>query len=124
MGETKSRERKLIMVGPFNLTHAIIEKKIDRNAPGTYILGRISRFGDAYLFVPKYVGRSVQNLKERLKDHGGFTHFKFRFAPSEQEAFIMECDAFHRHRSSIINRIHPRPPKGKAWTCPHCQEIE
>lgn len=111
------------MVGPFELTHDTIEKKINKDAAGTYVLGRMIPFGDARLFVPKYVGRSVQNLRERLKDHGGFSHFKFRLTPSGEEAFRLQCEVFHRYRSSIINRLHPSPPGSTARTCPLCDEL-
>lgn len=108
------------MLGPYQLNYKTINSKIDKVVPGGYLLGRMVRWGTTYLFIPKYVGRSHGHLNERLKDHNGFTHFKYRIAPSPREAFRIECRYYHRYMSSLINKSHPRPPKEANWKCPRC----
>ena len=109
------------MIGPYKLNHFTINNRVKEISPGSYILGRVVKWGDKSFFIPKYVGRAHGHLNERLKDHSGFTHFKFRYETSPQSAFYSECTYYHKHKSSLINRSHPKPPKGTGWRCPKCK---
>ncbi|MFQ6674274.1 MAG: hypothetical protein ACE5GH_05770 [Fidelibacterota bacterium] len=111
------------MTGPLSMDHYTINKEITKVSPGSYLLGRVSQMGQTTVFIPKYVGRSDQDVNERLKDHANFTHFKYRYASSPKEAFLSECELYHEHKSFIINRIHPNRPKVTNWKCPRCKEF-
>ncbi|SRR6266851_3265869 len=69
------------------------------------------------------VGRSDDDLKKRITDYIGLqkfaqcTQFWFQKAGSIQEAFELECLAFH-HYQPPLNDIHPARPAGTNYACP------
>ena len=78
---------------------------------------------DKGLFVPKYVGRSDDDVNGRLKDWAGKTKsplFKFSYADSVEEAFEKECNNYHDF-NPLGNTSHPARPEGKKWECPRCK---
>jgi len=50
----------------------------------------------------------------------GYTHFRFRYAPSAIAAFERECIAYHALGGSeqLDNACHPQPPPDSPWRCP------
>jgi len=86
---------------------------------GNYALGEIDNAGD---FIVGYVGRSDTNLRERLMTHheDRYSHFKFSYAKSPQEAFEKECRNFHDFGGAEVldNDIHPAVPAGTKLSCP------
>ena len=59
--------------GPFELSTQNITKLITRISPGAYALGKLTNSG----FYVKYVGRSDNDLADRLQDWvGEYSHFK------------------------------------------------
>lgn len=109
----------LEMEGPFPLDVANIDKNVTRTEPGNYALGYL----DEKVFRVKYVGRSDDDLNDRLKDHvGNYKHFKYSYATSPKAAFEKECRNFHDFGEvkKLDNDIHPDRPDGAAWKCPVC----
>ena len=90
------------------------------NGPGAYLLFEA---GNGY---PHYVGRSDNNLKDRL-DHEGcacpscgtpIQYYNYKDCSTIWEAFKLECAWYHEHLDSICNKIHPAAPAGTKWRCP------
>ncbi len=92
---------------------------------GNYALGYENSEGK---FVPKYIGRSDEDLLKRLKSHidEGDKHkyCKFCYKNSAKEAFEQECRNYHDFKDQFDNDIHPRRPDGKNYSCPHCDEFD
>jgi hypothetical protein len=103
-------------------TIALTDREIDgskvRNRPGVYVLGAGTVAGN---IVPRFVGRSEEDLKGRLKQHvGGESHFAFAHTSSAMGAYRAECELFH-HLKPANNKAHPKLPKGTTWQCPWCK---
>jgi hypothetical protein len=51
---------------------------------------------------------------------GRYTHFRFSYAASPQEAFEKECCNYHDFGGSygLDNERHPAPSEGESWKCP------
>ncbi len=56
--------------GNFSLDNDSIDKVLKDNKIGVYLLGSVDNYGD--IFTPEYVGRSDNNIKDRLKQHASF----------------------------------------------------
>ena len=98
-----------------------IDKYVEDNRIGNYALG----YNRNHIFVPKYVGRSDNDLKERLMDHVNSNHkrFKFKYQRTKKQAFIKECENYHDLNDQIENEIHPDSPDGQSLECPmDCNE--
>lgn len=111
------------MEGPYKLNEAIIDMKVTRKSPGNYALGRKDDQGK---FLVGYVGRSDDDVKERLKGWVGKTRrplFKFSFATSAKAAFKKECNNYHDF-DPYGNTSHPAQPEGTNWKCPRCNEFD
>jgi hypothetical protein len=106
------------LIGPRPLTEKDIDAIVKGVGPGAYALGR--DLGTK--FVVDYVGRSDEDLNARLKQWVGskYTHFKYGFWNTSQEAFWKECRLFHDFGGTerLDNKVHPARPKGTSWTCP------
>lgn len=111
------------MEGAFNLDTKTIENKIEKTSAGNYALGRKN---DEGIFLISYIGRSDSDIKKKLHKWVGRSKsdlFKFKYASSVREAFVMECDNFHDfvHNDKIK---HPERPKNTDWKCPRCKKYQ
>lgn len=115
----------LDMLGAYDFTNEEIKKRIG-SGPGNYALGYKK---NQQSFVVLYIGRSDDNLRQRLLQHienpidNRITHYKYRAASSPQEAFYRECSNYHEFDLEH-NINHPAKPHGASWKCPHndCKE--
>lgn len=106
--------------GPFLLTSEKIDEEVTEISPGTYVLGHLN---DEDVFIVKYVGRSDEDLNDRLHDWiDEYKRFKFGYFNSEKEAFEKECIIYHDfgESESLDNEIHPDRPDNTDWECPSC----
>ena len=106
-------------------SHLLNEDNIDefvkKNKIGNYALGYLREGG----FIPKYIGRSDNDLNSRLKDHltESYKRFKFMYQSSARNAFYKECENYHDFKKQLNNKIHPARPVGTNWKCPrNCSE--
>ncbi len=114
---------KYDMEGPFPLDSQSINYEVEK-AIGVYILGENS---DIQSFKPRYVGRSDDDLNERLHQHEkeNYTHFVYLYADSEEDAYYMECVLYHNYGEDVVlkNEIHPDKPKNRGdLSCPICNK--
>lgn len=107
--------------GPYRLTDEEINRIITVVSPGTYILGRL---GNDNVFYVSYVGRSDNDLNDRLHDWvGKYDMFKYGYFDSPKAAFEKECNLYHDFggpESKLDNEIHPQRPENSNWQCPRC----
>lgn len=115
----------LDMNGSYDLTEKQIEEKVKENKIGNYALGKVKKKNEKLTFIVKYVGRSDDCLRGRLKDHiGEYDKFKFSCATTIKEAFEKECNNYHDFgENELGNDIHPRRPEGEDWKCPRCKNF-
>lgn len=86
---------------------------ITRISPGVYILSRDGK-------TVTYVGRSDTDLRSRINQserEGVYTHFWFEYTASARDAYLKECEYFHKYRPPD-NSKHPSVPVGTNWRCP------
>ena len=104
------------------LSNTFIENLVQKNSKGVYILADLVR---DYL----YVGRSDENINERLKSHVGeksrtkkreYKWFKFKLSSTIRSAFEDECRLYHEYKPPD-NINHPNKPKDTDYTCPVCE---
>lgn len=112
--------------GPYSLTEQGIDYNVTRTSPGVYVLGH-TREDDA--FIVKYVGRSDDDLNDRLKQWvgKGYHEFKFGYSDSPKAAFEKECTIYHDFggpKGDLDNKKHPQRPEGSNWQCPKCDVFE
>jgi hypothetical protein len=117
-----------LQYGPFDFELEIINKKVEDNKMGNYALGYVRQSTSG--FVPKYVGRSDNDLKGELiaklpTKSSTRQQFKFGYAQTVKEAFDKECTNYHDFKRQLENNIHPRRPDGKNYSCPvrGCTEL-
>jgi hypothetical protein len=85
--------------------------------PGIYALGHTDDEGD---FVIETVGRSDENVREKLESLAGrHKNFAFELCHTAKEAFEKECDLFH-HFPIHSEILHPGRLLGSYWKCPFC----
>ena len=117
--------------GPYKLDKETIDQKVTMKA-GAYALGQLDKEG---FFIPKYVGRSDDNLYKRLsyrmiglallKDWvGKYSHFRFEYYGSPKAAFEKECNLYHDFKKQLDNKQHPDRPDGSNWQCPRCDAFK
>lgn len=110
------------MKGTYSLTEGQIDSNVLAQA-GTYVLANTNNNAI-------YVGRADTDLNNRVKDHlpqnevnicikrSGVTVFYFEHTQSSKDAYILECDWYHKYRPTC-NAAHPA--KGFLnWFCPIC----
>jgi hypothetical protein len=105
--------------GPYLLTaeRLRIMGLTTRALPGVYALGHTDEEGT---FIVESVGRSDENLREKLQDHAGrYKNFAFEFCHSAKDAFEKECDLCHNFMVEM-DFVHPNRLLGSYWKCPHC----
>lgn len=109
--------------GPFSLDSTTINAQVKKNSIGAYALGHIKK--DTGGFVPKYVGRSDNDLNGRLQAHiAEYPQFKFEYYSSAKKAFEKECNLYHDWKKQLDNKEHPDRPNGTDWKCPRCKTFE
>lgn len=107
------------MLGPTQLTSNNIDKLIQARSPGNFALGHI----EGKAFIVQYIGRSDENLNEKLKSCiGKYQLFKWSYASSEIAAFDKECQNYHDFGGNIDldNDNHPEKPDGEFVVCKIC----
>ncbi len=75
------------------------------------------------VFVVEYVGRSDNDLNNRLHDWvGDYRQFKASYFDTAQDAFKKECAIYHDfgEDEKLDNEIHPDRPDNTSWECPKC----
>ncbi len=100
------------------LTDDDIDSSVKKISPGSYALGRLKTDGT---FIVKYVGRSDNNLNERLHDWvGEYDYFKAGYYPTAKQAYEKECTLYHDFGEDRLldNKVHPACPKNTNWKCP------
>ena len=113
----------LDMQGSYELTEDKIDEVVTRISVGNYALGH--KDGDT--FKVKYVGRSDNDLNDRLKDWiGDYRRFKYSYASSPKAAFEKECQNYHDFggKKKLDNSLHPDRPDGSKWECPVCDTFD
>lgn len=113
---------KLGLEGPWELTDDKVDEVITSTSPGNYALGYTN---DKATFIVRYVGRSDDDLNDRLHDWTGnsrYTEFKADYASSAKAAFEKECHNYHDFGEArkLDNKVHPDRPNGSGWKCPVC----
>ena len=97
-----------------------IDLYVPENSKGVYALTTTSQ--ESIL----YVGRSDEDLNDRLKKHIGemskskkkdYTWYKYKITSTKREAYEDECRLFHKHNPPD-NSIHPATPEGTNYPCP------
>jgi hypothetical protein len=106
--------------GSFPLTNQGIDSEIKRISAGAYALGHVNE----NIFYITYIGRSDDDVGDRLKDHvGSYKRFKYEYYGSSKQAFDKECNIYHDF-SPADNKVHPARPKGSNWKCPNCKAFD
>ena len=109
-GSTRERKETVFMLaGPYSIrtTGAQLEA-----IPGVYVLSRDGK-------TAAYVGRSDADLRSRMLQSaaGAYRHFWFEYASSPRDAYLKECEYYHRY-GPPDNINHPAVPPGANWRCP------
>lgn len=74
----------------------------------------------------RYVGRSDTSVKRRLLDHAREDDYDYFFVEHKKmpiDAFVRECNLYHRHVNTVENEAHPNRPRGYRGPCPRCHEF-
>lgn len=112
------------LIGPYQLNENNIQQIVP-DCPGVYTLGFPSqRQNNA--FVVERVGRSDNDIRERLGSHianSDYSHFMYCYTSSAFDAFVNECHLYHDY-DSAENLIHPDRPNGTNWSCPRCDQLD
>jgi hypothetical protein len=109
------------MHGPYKLTADKINHVVTRKSAGNYALGHINTG-----FTVRYVGRSDNDIKARLKSWVGkevrYKHFEFSYTASCRKVFNKHCKNYHDFGGSkdLDNKKHPERPDGTEWKCSVC----
>lgn len=108
----------LEMKGPYKLDQRRVDAEVRPGNMGSFALGRT----EGTEFHVGYVGRSEDDLHAELSNHlddARYTHFKFTYHDSPQEAYELQCRDYHRFQSDgLENDGHPEPPEGTDLACP------
>ena len=120
----------LNMRGPFILTDEEVNNRVESGRIGNYAYGYLQEREGRQIFIVRYVGRSLTDLREEIKgrhkSEAKFTpidceYFKFSYAVSVREAYEKECQNFHDfgEQESLLNEDHPSKPTGNvSYHCP------
>jgi hypothetical protein len=104
--------------GPYPLTDAGVKAAVLSKSPGAYALGKMGADGVFYI---DYVGRSDEDIAERLLKHAPeyYPQFFFGYYSTSQAAHAKECWLYHTFKPPK-NLIHPAKPKNSRLACPEC----
>ena len=109
-------------------------EKVPKFEHANFALGYVN---NRHKFVPAFVGRTNGNLREELKDIVNqkreegqeYTHFKYRQAESELEAYQKECKNYHDFlyrkdgvTKQLHNTMHPIKPSGGSCPVDSCYQ--
>lgn len=100
-----------MLMGPYSIT--TVDHWVAQVSPGVYILSRDGR-------TAAYVGRSDTDVGSRIKESSTedyYTHFWFEYATSPRDAYLKECEYYHKYNPPD-NMNHPAVPFGTNWRCP------
>lgn len=100
-----------MLFGPYSINS--VDLYITRTSVGVYVLSRDGK-------TASYVGRSDTDVGSRIKESSegyGYTTFWFEYASSSRDAFLKECEYYHKYNPPD-NRSHPAVPFGTNWRCP------
>jgi hypothetical protein len=89
-----------------------------RHSPGVYL------FYETNGGPVRYVGRSDSSLLNRIANRD-YRYFKCKHCSSAIQAYIEECDYWHKHQNTIDNSAanggnHPARSEGSNRKCPVC----
>jgi hypothetical protein len=103
------------MRGPFPLNSSRVDILVIPGRPGVY---GISNTSDS----PTYIARAETDLNIALKRWAEkYKFFWFEYALSPKEAYLLECEAFHKNsKKRLENKLHPGPPENIKLKCPVC----
>ncbi len=100
----------------------IDELGISDNSAGVYILFKVRLKTATDIKVkPYYVGRSDSNLRERIKTSAKERECKyvwFKETTFPKNAYLLECEYYHKYEGILDNEIHPDVSNGAYWRCP------
>jgi len=101
-----------MLMGPYPINS--IDFYVTQVFPGVYILSRDGR-------TAAYVGRSDTDVANRIKQSAmggcGYTSFWFEYATSSRDAYLKECEYYHKYNPPDDTN-HPATPFGANWRCP------
>lgn len=101
-----------MLLGPYSINLA--GSMVTLSSPGVYLL---SRDGSTVA----YIGRSDMDIASRIRQSAnegyGYTYFWFEYTPSPREAYLKECEYYHRYNPPD-NSNHPAVPFATNWRCP------
>lgn len=101
-----------MLTGPFSING--VDLYVTRTSPGVYILSKDGK-------TAAYVGRSDTDVGFRIKQSSregyGYTYFWFEYATSPRDAYLKECEYYHKYNPPD-NDSHPAVPFGTNWRCP------
>jgi len=105
------------LFGPFDLTAQVIDARIPFSLPGAYLLGPAEPLNPGAV-IPRYAGRSDDDVAARLKRHvGAYPKFLYDTFPTALLAFEKECGLYHTFNPPD-NIVHPARPQGTRLKCP------
>lgn len=113
------------MSGPYPLTGlGLAASGLAEGQPGVYLLMAKAQGGK---LIVCYVGRSDDDLYSRLQDHvteGEYVAFYYRECEDEDDAYLSECEEFHRYGKvqHLDNEMHPDRPDFRD-DLPVCSEL-
>ena len=118
--------------GSYTLDNETIDRVVTRKSAGAYVLGHVEEREEdkekKKVFIIEYVGRSDDDVNDRLKDWvGKYSRFKYDYFGSAKAAFEKECDLWHDWggpEGVLDNERHPDRPEGTDWKCPRCNVFD
>lgn len=104
------------LLGPFELSFDAVDA-MQGSAAGVFAVGYLDGSGR---FRIERIGRDDRDLKGCLQSMiGSGSRFKYARTRSARDAFVAECELFHKFRPPG-NISHPARPSGSDWVCPAC----
>lgn len=100
-----------MLQGPFSLDY--VDYHVKYISSGVYIFCNGNNRAT-------YVGRSDLDVGDRIKkskNEGNYSHFLFEYASSPRDAYLKECEYYHKYNPPD-NSYHPAVPAGTIWRCP------
>ena len=109
------------MKGPYDLTNEVIDKEIEKDRIGDYLLTK--NLTGSFDNNIHYVGRSgvlITRLNQHVDDKEDYKRFKFCYAKDSEEAYKRECEDYHKYvkYGKLENKNHPDSPDGTDLPCP------
>ncbi|HJX83279.1 MAG TPA: hypothetical protein VJ723_02925 [Candidatus Angelobacter sp.] len=103
------------LFGPYPFNQENLSLYVAGKGAGVYALDRTTDGG----FKVHYVGRSDDDLPDRLGDHldEGYAYFKYGYFDTPKAAFAKECQIYHDFNPPD-NVVHPAKPPGVVCSCP------